>query len=153
MNLQTAFLSPPVAMSAYYLKNVMPQWGLGTIYSGMAQFMVIQVVAWSCCCCSPSSCSGSPAGCLITAWGAPIWPPKPPGRRSLPRAPARGPDSFRGLTRLAGRAYDPPHHTVLSETTEAVHEHRREFLTASLAATGAAALAPRLGRRPAQAKR
>ena len=39
-----AFLSPPVAMSAYYLKNVMPQWGLGMIYKGMAQFMVIQVV-------------------------------------------------------------------------------------------------------------
>jgi tripartite ATP-independent transporter DctM subunit len=44
VNLQTAFLSPPVAMSAYYLKNVMPQWGLGMIYKGMAQFMVIQVV-------------------------------------------------------------------------------------------------------------
>ena len=44
VNLQTAFLSPPVAMSAYYLKNVMPQWGLGMIYRGMAQFMVIQVV-------------------------------------------------------------------------------------------------------------
>lgn len=43
VNLQTAFLSPPVAMSAYYLKNVMPQWGLGMIYKGMAQFMVIQV--------------------------------------------------------------------------------------------------------------
>ena len=44
VNLQTAFLSPPVAMSAYYLKNVMPQWGLGMIYKGMGQFMVIQVV-------------------------------------------------------------------------------------------------------------
>jgi tripartite ATP-independent transporter DctM subunit len=44
VNLQTAFLSPPVAMSAYYLKNVMPQWGLGMIYRGMAQFMVIQVL-------------------------------------------------------------------------------------------------------------
>jgi TRAP-type mannitol/chloroaromatic compound transport system permease large subunit len=44
VNLQTAFLSPPVAMSAYYLKNVMPQWSLGMIYRGMAQFMVIQVV-------------------------------------------------------------------------------------------------------------
>ena len=28
VNLQTAFLSPPVAMSAYYLKNVVPQWSL-----------------------------------------------------------------------------------------------------------------------------
>jgi tripartite ATP-independent transporter DctM subunit len=44
VNLQTAFLSPPVAMSAYYLKTVMPVWGLGMIYRGMMQFMVIQVV-------------------------------------------------------------------------------------------------------------
>ena len=44
VNLQTAFLSPPVAMSAYYLKNVVPQWGLGTIYRGMGQFMLIQIV-------------------------------------------------------------------------------------------------------------
>ena len=44
VNLQTAFLSPPVAMSAYYLKNVMPQWSLSTIYRGMGQFMVIQVI-------------------------------------------------------------------------------------------------------------
>ena len=43
VNLQTAFLSPPVAMSAYYLKNVMPQWGLGLIYRGMAQFMGTQI--------------------------------------------------------------------------------------------------------------
>ena len=43
VNMQTAFLSPPVAMSAYFLKNVMPQWSLGMIYKGMAQFMVIQV--------------------------------------------------------------------------------------------------------------
>ena len=43
VNMQTAFLSPPVAMSAYFLKNVMPQLSLGLIYKGMAQFMVIQV--------------------------------------------------------------------------------------------------------------
>ena len=43
VNMQTAFLSPPVAMSAYFLKNVMPQWSLGMIYKGMAQFMVIQI--------------------------------------------------------------------------------------------------------------
>ncbi|MDQ3260040.1 MAG: TRAP transporter large permease subunit, partial [Pseudomonadota bacterium] len=43
VNLQTAFLSPPVAMSAYYLKNVMPSWNLSTIYRGMGQFMGIQV--------------------------------------------------------------------------------------------------------------
>jgi tripartite ATP-independent transporter DctM subunit len=45
INLQTAFLSPPVAMSAYYLKQVVPKWTLGTIYRGMADFMIIQVVA------------------------------------------------------------------------------------------------------------
>jgi tripartite ATP-independent transporter DctM subunit len=45
VNLQTAYLSPPVAMSAYYLKQVVPQWSLGTIYRGMADFMFIQVIA------------------------------------------------------------------------------------------------------------
>lgn len=45
VNLQTAFLSPPVAMSAYYLKSVAPQWELKTIYAGMFQFMILQVVA------------------------------------------------------------------------------------------------------------
>ena len=45
VNLQTAYLSPPVAMSAYYLKQVAPQWSLGTIYRGMADFMVLQLVA------------------------------------------------------------------------------------------------------------
>jgi tripartite ATP-independent transporter DctM subunit len=44
INLQTAFLSPPVAMSAYYLKQVVPKWSLGTIYRGMADFMIIQVI-------------------------------------------------------------------------------------------------------------
>jgi tripartite ATP-independent transporter DctM subunit len=44
VNLQTAFLSPPVAMSAYYLRNVVPQWSLGLIYKGMGDFMVIQCI-------------------------------------------------------------------------------------------------------------
>jgi len=44
VNLQTAFLSPPVAMSAYYLRSVVPQWELSTIYRGMADFMVIQII-------------------------------------------------------------------------------------------------------------
>lgn len=44
VNLQTAFLSPPVAMSAYYLKTVMPDWSLGLIFRGMAQFMFLQVL-------------------------------------------------------------------------------------------------------------
>jgi tripartite ATP-independent transporter DctM subunit len=42
--LQTAFLSPPVAMSAYYLKQVVKDWSLMTIYAGMFQFMIIQVI-------------------------------------------------------------------------------------------------------------
>ena len=42
--LQTAFLSPPVAMSAYYLKQAVKDWSLGTIYRGMYEFMVIQVL-------------------------------------------------------------------------------------------------------------
>ena len=44
VNLQTAYLSPPVAMSAYYLKSVVPQWSIGTIYHGMSQFMVMQII-------------------------------------------------------------------------------------------------------------
>ncbi len=44
VNLQTAFLSPPVAMSAYYLRNVVPQWSLGMIYRGMGDFMVLQCI-------------------------------------------------------------------------------------------------------------
>jgi hypothetical protein len=45
VTLQTAFLSPPVAMSAYYLKQVVAEWPLATIYKGMFEFMGIQVVA------------------------------------------------------------------------------------------------------------
>ena len=42
--LQTAFLSPPVAMSAYYLKQVVKAWSLATIYKGMFEFMVLQCI-------------------------------------------------------------------------------------------------------------
>jgi tripartite ATP-independent transporter DctM subunit len=42
--LQTAWLSPPVALSAYYIKGVVPEWDLKDIYKGMMQFMVIQVI-------------------------------------------------------------------------------------------------------------
>ena len=42
--LQTAWLSPPVALSAYFLKGVVPEWDLSDIYKGMMQFMVLQVV-------------------------------------------------------------------------------------------------------------
>ena len=42
--LQTAWLSPPVALSAYYIKGVVPDWDLKDIYLGMMQFMGIQVI-------------------------------------------------------------------------------------------------------------
>jgi TRAP-type mannitol/chloroaromatic compound transport system permease large subunit len=45
VNLQTAFLSPPVAMAAFYLKGVSPpNVTLGDIYWGMVSFMGLQVV-------------------------------------------------------------------------------------------------------------
>ncbi|MES2102217.1 MAG: TRAP transporter large permease subunit [Pseudomonadota bacterium] len=46
LNLQTAFLSPPVAMSAFYLKGVAPKHvTLNQIFAGMMPFMGIQVIA------------------------------------------------------------------------------------------------------------
>jgi tripartite ATP-independent transporter DctM subunit len=49
MNLQTAFLSPPVAMAAFYLKGVAPpQVTLNQIFAGMMPFMAIQVLAMAC---------------------------------------------------------------------------------------------------------
>jgi TRAP-type mannitol/chloroaromatic compound transport system permease large subunit len=54
VNLQTAFLSPPVAMSAYYLKGVAPSWSLGDIYRGMGQFMVLQLIGLALCIIFPS---------------------------------------------------------------------------------------------------
>ena len=44
VNLQTAWLSPPVALSAYFLKGVVPEWDLKDIYLGMMQFMVLQII-------------------------------------------------------------------------------------------------------------
>jgi TRAP-type mannitol/chloroaromatic compound transport system permease large subunit len=44
VNLQTTFLSPPVAMAAYYLKAVVPQWDLSDIMHGMMAFLVLQVI-------------------------------------------------------------------------------------------------------------
>ncbi len=45
LNLQTAFLSPPVAMAAFYLKGVAPDWvSLNQIFLGMLPFMGIQIV-------------------------------------------------------------------------------------------------------------
>ena len=45
VTMQTAYLSPPVAMSAYYLKQVVKEWSLLTIYKGMFEFMVLQCIA------------------------------------------------------------------------------------------------------------
>jgi TRAP-type mannitol/chloroaromatic compound transport system permease large subunit len=46
LNLQTAFLSPPVAMAAFYLKGVAPPHvTLNQIFAGMVPFMMIQVLA------------------------------------------------------------------------------------------------------------
>ena len=46
LNLQTAFLSPPVAMSAFYLKGVAPPHvTLNQIFAGMIPFMGIQILA------------------------------------------------------------------------------------------------------------
>jgi len=46
LNLQTAFLSPPVAMAAFYLKGVSPPHvSLNQIFLGMMPYMVIQLFA------------------------------------------------------------------------------------------------------------
>jgi TRAP-type mannitol/chloroaromatic compound transport system permease large subunit len=46
LNLQTAFLSPPVAMAAFYLKGVSPPHvTLNQIFLGMMPFMLIQILA------------------------------------------------------------------------------------------------------------
>ena len=46
LNLQTAFLSPPVAMAAFYLKGVAPPHvTLNQIFAGMMPFMGIQLIA------------------------------------------------------------------------------------------------------------
>lgn len=44
VTLQTAWLSPPVALSAYFLKGVVPGWKLQDIYAGMMQFMGLQLL-------------------------------------------------------------------------------------------------------------
>ena len=76
--LQTAFLSPPVAMSAYYLKQVVREWNLRLIYRGMADFMVIQVICVVLVLVFPSDrhvvpelAAGAPHGRAVRAGGAP----------------------------------------------------------------------------------
>jgi TRAP-type mannitol/chloroaromatic compound transport system permease large subunit len=49
VNLQAAFLSPPVAMSAFYLKGVSPKHvTLNQIFAGMMPYMVIVLVCLAC---------------------------------------------------------------------------------------------------------
>ena len=49
VNLQAAFLSPPVAMSAFYLKGVAPKHvTLNQIFAGMMPYMIIVIVCMVC---------------------------------------------------------------------------------------------------------
>ena len=76
VTLQTAFLSPPVAMSGYYLKQVVPHWSLATISKGMLQFMGIQVLAIGLLLAFPSIATWLPdylyrSGALVVSQPAP----------------------------------------------------------------------------------
>jgi tripartite ATP-independent transporter DctM subunit len=42
--LQTAWLTPPMALAAYFLKGVMPEWDLRDISWGMFQFLWLQIL-------------------------------------------------------------------------------------------------------------
>ncbi|NDV27098.1 TRAP transporter large permease subunit [Desulfovibrio sp. JC010] len=44
VTLQTSWLTPPVALSCYFIKGCIPSWKLGDIYRGMFQFIACQVV-------------------------------------------------------------------------------------------------------------
>ena len=59
--LQSCWISPPVALSAYYLKAIQPEWELSHIYKGMMPFMVLQAVAVALLSCSRGSRPGSPS--------------------------------------------------------------------------------------------
>ena len=45
VTLQSCWISPPVALSAYYLKAIQPEWELADIYKGMMPFMALQAIA------------------------------------------------------------------------------------------------------------
>jgi tripartite ATP-independent transporter DctM subunit len=45
LNIQTSFLTPPMAMSAFYLKGVAPQLDLMTIFRGILPFLAMVFVA------------------------------------------------------------------------------------------------------------
>jgi tripartite ATP-independent transporter DctM subunit len=44
VTLQSAWLSPPLALSAVFLKGVVPQWSIKDIYLGMIQFVFLQAI-------------------------------------------------------------------------------------------------------------
>jgi TRAP-type mannitol/chloroaromatic compound transport system permease large subunit len=71
VNLQTAFLSPPVAMTAFYLKGVAPKHvTLNQIFQGMYPYMAIQFL------------------CLVSLW---LWPQLVTWLPDLIYGPAVGP--------------------------------------------------------------
>ena len=46
LNIQTSFLSPPVAMAPFYLKGVAPSWvNINDIFRGVMPFMIIVIVS------------------------------------------------------------------------------------------------------------
>jgi TRAP-type mannitol/chloroaromatic compound transport system permease large subunit len=45
LNLQTAFLTPPMAMSAYYLKGISPSLSLVSIFKGLIPYVAMVFVA------------------------------------------------------------------------------------------------------------
>jgi tripartite ATP-independent transporter DctM subunit len=46
LNIQTSFLSPPVAMAPFYLKGVAPKWvNINDIFRGVMPFMIIVIVS------------------------------------------------------------------------------------------------------------
>ncbi|MBE6441635.1 MAG: TRAP transporter large permease subunit [Desulfovibrio desulfuricans] len=44
VTLQTSWLSPPVALSAYFIKGALPHWKLTDIYAGMFQYICCQLI-------------------------------------------------------------------------------------------------------------
>ena len=44
VTLQSSWLTPPMALSSYFLKGVVPQWSMKDIYIGMIQFVGLQAV-------------------------------------------------------------------------------------------------------------
>ncbi|MAC79556.1 MAG: C4-dicarboxylate ABC transporter [Rhodobacteraceae bacterium] len=44
VTLQTSWLTPPMALSSYFLKGVVPQWKMSDIYLGMVQFVALQLI-------------------------------------------------------------------------------------------------------------